>query len=177
MTDSRRLDQPTPLDQLTRRIDAAVEDARQGLPEPVFLLVSRLTPMVNVDLLIRDEAGRLLLTWRADHYYGAGWHIPGGIIRFKETWERRIAEVARLELGAAVQFDPEPRTIRQAFAPHRDDRGHFISLLFDCTLTGPLPADRQARGDPPANGEWAWHEGFPDNLLAVQRRIYGDLIG
>jgi colanic acid biosynthesis protein WcaH len=166
-----------PLDQLTQRIDAEVKDARQGLPEPIFRMVSRLTPMVNVDLLISDEAGRLLLTWRADQYYGPGWHIPGGIIRFKETWDHRIAEVARLELGSTVQFDPEPRTIRQAFAPHRDERGHFISLLFACTLTGPLPADRQARTDPPANGAWAWHEGCPDNLLAVQRRIYGDLLG
>lgn len=42
--------------------------------------------MVNVDLLIKNvSSNETLLTWREDEYYGPGWHVPGGIVRFKET--------------------------------------------------------------------------------------------
>lgn len=37
-------------------LEAAIGDPCQGLPEEVFLFVSRVTPMINVDLLIQDEA-------------------------------------------------------------------------------------------------------------------------
>lgn len=36
----------------------------QGLPEELFPFVSQITPLVNVDLLIRDPQCGVLLTWR-----------------------------------------------------------------------------------------------------------------
>jgi len=71
-------------------IKAGIGDPRQGLPEELFLFVSELTPMINVDLLIKNDRNETLLTWRADNFYGPGWHIPGGIIRFKESASSRI---------------------------------------------------------------------------------------
>ena len=72
---------------MTHELEKAVElithtchDAKVGLVDSVFYMVSRLTPMVNVDLLIKNDANQILLTWRADRYYGPGWHIPGGIM-------------------------------------------------------------------------------------------------
>jgi hypothetical protein len=38
-----------------------------------------------------------------------------------------------------------------------------------------LDESLKAKTDPPLNGEWAWHDGFPDNILPVQRKIYGEL--
>ena len=60
--------------------EALAPNPECGLSDEVFLSLTRLTPMINVDLLIRDGAGRVLLTWREDQFYPAGWHIPGGII-------------------------------------------------------------------------------------------------
>ena len=40
---------------------SAVGNAAHGLPEEVFLLVSSLTPMINVDLLIRDRRSNQVL--------------------------------------------------------------------------------------------------------------------
>ena len=81
-------------------LNLLVRDPRNGLDQRIFLLVSRLTPMVNVDLLMNDTMGTLLV-WREDQFY-RGWHIPGGIIRFKELAKDRIREVARLELDAGL---------------------------------------------------------------------------
>jgi ADP-ribose pyrophosphatase YjhB (NUDIX family) len=133
--------------------------------------------MVNVDLLIRDEPGRTLLTWRHDAFYGPGWHVPGGIVRFKESFATRIAAVAAGELRAEVRFGPEPLCIHQIVNPTRDVRGHFVSLLYACTLAS--PPDEGRRFDPaaPRNGHWAWHRRCPDGLIPVHEIYRGHIDG
>ncbi len=150
---------------LVDRLDAALPNARGGLPHDVFLLLSRLTPMVNVDLLIHDAAGRALLTWRKDAFYGPGWHVPGGIIRFKETAAARIAAVARSELGAEVRAEATPCRVSEIMSTRRDVRGHFISLLYRCTLITPPHKGLKFAGGVPNNGTWQWFERCPDNLI------------
>lgn len=141
-----------------------VPDPSAGLPLELFYYVSGVTPMINVDLLVKDERGRALLAWRDDQHTGKGWHIPGGIIRFQETIERRIKKVAESEVGAKVAFDPEPLAVNQIIVPGKTIRGHFISLLYNCRLPGSFIPDNQGRAqrDP---GYLKWHDRCPDDLL------------
>jgi len=145
----------------------AVPEPSQGLPDNIFYYISRTTPLVNVDLLIKDETGRTLLAWRDDPYAGTGWHIPGGIVRFKESFETRIEKVAVLEIGTEIQFDPTPIAIHQIILPERDIRAHFISLLFKCFLPGTFSPKNEglSRGDA---GYLTWHANCPQDLLSVQ---------
>ena len=167
------------MDELLRAIsiiDTRVGDAREGLPESIFLLISRLTPLVNVDLLIRHPTdGSVLLTWREDGYHGIGWHIPGGIVRFKETWVQRIHKVARLELGTEVSAAAHPRMIQQPMVSHRQDRSHFVSLLFDCVLVQPPDIALRCVSDLPKPGQWAWHRECPETMLPVHRHMYANV--
>mgnify|MGYP001589458827 CR=1 FL=1 len=89
-------------------LEAEVGNPAKGLPEEVFLFASRLVPLINVDLLIKNRKGETLLTWRDDSCWRPGWHIPGGVIRFRETASDRIRAVAKLELGATVSFKKTP---------------------------------------------------------------------
>ena len=150
-------------------LEASFGDPRRGLPEDVFQFVGRITPLINVDLLIQDDRGRTLLTWRADEHFGSGWHVPGSIIRYKETAADRIHACAREELGAAVTCGDAPVTVMETILERRD-RGHAISLLFRCRLLGPPDPARQAGAGVPAAGQWRWHEAPPPDLLAVQRQ-------
>lgn len=159
---------------LVEGLKTRVGDARLGLPEEVFEFVSQITPLVNVDLLIRDEEKGTLLTWREDEFYGAGWHIPGGIIRFKETFAERIQNVANNELGAKVTHAAVPMTINEVIHPASSVRGHFISLLFACRLASPL-AKSLSCGNQPRKGHWRWHKSCPDDLIAVHE-IYREFI-
>jgi ADP-ribose pyrophosphatase YjhB (NUDIX family) len=154
-----------------RILEDLAGDPRTGLPEDLFLFISRMTPLVNVDLLIQDDRRRTLLTWRSDEHHGAGWHVPGGIIRFQETAHHRIREVARLELGASIEFEPSPISVMESISPHQQkpDRSHFISLLYRCRLSSPLDPRLQAATHPPAPGNWQWHAGSPPDLLAVHQ--------
>jgi colanic acid biosynthesis protein WcaH len=151
--------------ELVTELDSLFPDSRQGLPIELFYFVSRLTPLVNVDLLIRNDRGEILLTWRHDQFY-KGWHIPGGIIRFKETAAERIKAVAHSELGANVEADATPCEVHEKQNCQRDVRGHFISLLYEARLTSGLDDARKcvdvAR---PMDGQWAWHGPCPDLLL------------
>ena len=146
-------------------LDNAVPDPNKGLPDEIFYYISRTTPLINVDLLIKDEKGRILLAWRNDPYSGIGWHLPGGIIRYKETFEERARKVAETELGAKdIELSVIPREIDQHINNERKDRGHFIAILYKGTLSSSFipPNLNLSEGD---TGYAKWFEKCPDNLI------------
>ena len=107
-------------------------DPAEGLGDQLFLAVAPLTPIVNVDILIVQE-GNILLSWRDDEQCGAGWHLPGGCVRLKETLEQRLHVCAKSELGTDVFCDMKPVLITENIEPKRDmGRTHFISFLYQC---------------------------------------------
>ena len=146
-------------------LERSVKDARQGLPEDIFYFVSRLTPLVNVDLLIKDERGRTLLSWRDDRYAGKGWHLPGGIVRFKEKLETRVRKVAADEIGAVLKFESEPLALNQMIG-RNTTRGHFVALLYKCSLPGKYRPRNRGRGEKEP-GYLKWHEACPADLIGV----------
>jgi colanic acid biosynthesis protein WcaH len=152
-------------EELVSALESLMPDPSQGLPEDVFLFVSRVTPLVNVDLLIQDAGRRTLLTWRDDGLSPAGWHVPGGIIRYKETAAARILEVARGELQAEVAFDPVPLAINELIHPTQRTRGHFISLLYRCRLTTTLAESSRFQPGNPIRDAWMWHAAFPEEMI------------
>ena len=162
------------IQQLVRELEELFPDSRAGLPNELFFLVSRLTPLVNVDLFIQNEQRATLLTWRADAFY-TGWHVPGGIIRFKELAADRIRAVARSELGASVEADAKPFDVSEKRHAERDVRGHFISMIYHARLTSPLDAALACTDlDAPRHGQWAWHRRCPERLIP-QHAIYRHL--
>ena len=149
-------------------VEKYIQDPKIGLPKEIFYFISKLTPLVNVDLLIKNDLNETLLTWRHDEFYGPAWHLPGGIIRFREKFSSRVKKVAINELGVEVINDDHPIAIRELFAKSRDIRGHFISLLVPCKLKKPLKSNQYLNGDP-KHGQWAWHKTAPENLLEQQQ--------
>ena len=157
------------LELVVDHLESLVPSPQLGLPEPVFGLLSRIAPLVGVDLLIKDEEGRTLLTWRHDESYGPGWHVPGGILRYKETARHRIDEVARLELRARVEVISKPLSVEEVVRPDSANRGHIVSLLFRCRLLTALDESLHFNPDVPRAGYWQWHRHCPDNLIREQR--------
>jgi colanic acid biosynthesis protein WcaH len=118
--------------------------------------------------LIEDPARGTLLTWREDEFFGTGWHLPGGIIRYKETAEQRVRACAREELAADVAFDETPLAIAEGIG-EQDTRGHHIALLFRCRLLSEPDPSRRAAAERPQSGQWQWHRRCPNDLLDAQR--------
>lgn len=156
-------------------LEKAVPKPTLGLPDDIFYYISKTTPMVNVDLLIKDENQRTLLSWRDDPCAGKGWHIPGGIIRFKETFDFRIQKVAQLEVGVKeISYDPTPFAVNQIILQDADIRGHFISILYKCFLSSDFVPENNGL-IPFSPGYLEWHDSCPDDLLKLQD-IYREFI-
>jgi ADP-ribose pyrophosphatase YjhB (NUDIX family) len=148
-----------------------------GLPEEAFLFIGRHSPILCVELIIRDSALGTLLTWRDDDHFGRGWHVPGGAIRFRESRDERIQAVARSEVGTEVDVDPSPLAIQEYLNFAVRERSHQWSFLMRCSLRG--EPDRSMRcEDPgaPKPGEWMWHKDVPSDLLPIHHS-YAQFIG
>jgi colanic acid biosynthesis protein WcaH len=142
-----------------------------GLPSHLFRYVSSLTPMVNVDLVLACPNRGVLLSWRHDEFYGPGWHVPGGIIRFKESALERLRKVGLQELGCQAFGAPTLLSVCQIMHPTRDVRGHFLSLLFaaQAVEVAAHPAV-DANATPWTHGAVAWHRSVPANLISQHDR-------
>ena len=140
-------------------------DPQRGLPDDVFLSVSQLVPLVCVDLLIENDSGKKLLTWRTDQFYGPGWHLPGGILRFKEKICTRAKITIKKELDCGLCDLEGPIDHHEQISSERNLRGHFIAFLYRCRLCDPPREDMQFRDDIRMNGSWQWHSCFPDNMI------------
>lgn len=146
-------------------------DATNGIGEELYLAISQLTPSINVDLVVKsDNRTKTLLAWRDDRYYGPGWHVPGGVVRFKEKLLDRVHKVAKKELRSELNFVDGPIGFHEMFNNTRDVRGHFISFVYEVKLATPLAED-QIAGALPRNGQCQWFDECPKNLIANQSAL------
>jgi colanic acid biosynthesis protein WcaH len=121
---------PAELKQLTvllRKID----NPRLGLPQAVFDELVKIVPFVACELIIVGKKG-ILLTWREDNWW-RGWHFPGGLLRYKESFAKRIRKTAWEELGIRIK---KYRFLFPANYPN-SPRNHGVSLIFLCTTDMP----------------------------------------
>lgn len=148
-------------------LEKMAKNPEDGLPEEIFLFITRMVPMVNIDLLIKDEKNRTLLAWRDDSYSGKGWHVPGGIVRYKERLIERVEKVAETEIGIQVKFDPFPIEINEIILSQRT-RGHFISFLYKGFIPGNFMPDNKGLKDHDP-GYLKWHDYCPEKLIEVHK--------
>ena len=126
------------------------------LPESELLYISSRTPLINVDLLVVNEYGEVLLSWRDDEYCGTGWHIPGGIIRHGETMKERLEITAKTELGFIPMFEDAPCKITEIFQK-QEFRDHFISHMFRGRCK---KADAKVVDEPMKPGDLKWFDHY-----------------
>lgn len=141
-----------------------------GLPAPLFRFVTEVSATANVDLLVRDRQRGILLAWREDAF-GAGWHVPGSIIRHREEIAHRVSACARDEFGCEATVAAGPVAVIQIF----DGRGHTISLCFPTTLLGEPGRRVVAAGEAPAVGDLCWFPSLPERLYP-SHRVYRELL-
>ena len=163
-----------PIDELDKQMkEFRKRSDYDGLPQEVFYLASRLTPLVNVDLLIKDENGRSLLSWRDDEFGNKGWHVPGGIVRVKEVLTDRVEKVSNIEIGCIVDYKPKPIAVNQIIR-NRDNCCHYVSFLYDCFLSSDFTINNDSLSKM-TPGFLKWHDNCPKDLISAHE-IYKDFI-
>ena len=144
---------------------------RDGLPQHLFNYVSSIVPMINIDIILIEKASNYFaLVWRDDGLYGPGWHIPGGIIRFKEGAKQRIIKTIISEIGVKPPESFQLLEINEIMNHTRDVRGHFISMLYKGIV--------EQRNIPKYHGNKStlvnkcvyWFDHFPEDVISQHKR-------
>tara|TARA_Y100000310_G_scaffold331174_1_gene404265 strand:- start:686 stop:1153 length:468 start_codon:yes stop_codon:yes gene_type:complete len=101
------------------------------LQQEVFDSLVEVVPFAACEMVIVNKQNEILLTWREDGIW-KGWHFPGGLLRFGDSFEHRLKQVARIELGTKLKSHKFLLPINYKGI----GRGHAVSFLFVCQLTG-----------------------------------------
>jgi colanic acid biosynthesis protein WcaH len=136
------------------------------LTEIDFLDVVRLTPLVAIDLLVRDADGRVLLGHRRNRPARGTWFVPGGRILKDETLDAAFSRIADAELGIAKLARSSAR-FEGVFEHHYSDNfagepgvsTHYIVLAYALSLASAQPVGR-----PDQHSGYLWLT--PHQLLA-----------
>ena len=147
-----------------------IDSPESGLPEDIFEFITRLTPIVNVDLLVYNKKRQFVLTWREKDQFQKGWHIPGSIVRFKEPQEDRLKKLIEVELCGMLLDKPVLKCIFEIILnKERNNRGHFISFLYTATALTPITAEMLDKIEGKIFNE------FPSELIPVHQ-IYHEIL-
>ncbi len=75
------------------------------LPKETFRTIVENTPLVSIDLIVRDSEKRVLLGMRENEPARGSWFVPGGRIFKDERRETAIARICKAELGLAPALE------------------------------------------------------------------------
>ncbi len=75
------------------------------LSPELFHTVVASTPLVSIDLIIRNKAGDVLLGLRKNRPAQGYWFVPGGRIRKDESFHKAFYRLVQDELGCSMSID------------------------------------------------------------------------
>lgn len=130
-----------------------IDKPHEGLPQLVFDALCKIVLFVACELVIINK-NKILLIWRNDKWW-RGWHFPGGLMRYRESFDERINQVASNELGINIINHKFLFPINY----HQSVRGPVVSLVFLC-----------ATEMNPAHGKF--FEKMPRNIITSHKELW-----
>jgi len=73
------------------------------LSDQEFLRIVDATPLVSVDLILRNDRGEVLLGRRLNRPAKDSWFVPGGRIRKNEPVNEALRRISQRELGVLIE--------------------------------------------------------------------------
>jgi colanic acid biosynthesis protein WcaH len=137
-----------------KNIISKIKNPERGIEQEVFDILCKIITHVACELIILNQHKEILLTYRHDKIW-QGWHFPGGILRYREAFESRLKQVAKLELQAKL------KTAKFLFPFNyiNGQRGHDVSLVFLCELKSK-----------PKIGKW--FKQMPKNIISEHKELW-----
>ena len=123
------------------------------LPRPAHDITGRrlagMNPIPGVGVVIVDSRGRLLIVQRGDGVGKGRWAVPGGKVRWGETWREAARREAREETGLEVKVGQVIWT-GESVGPGEPPAWHFSLVDFLCEVVG----GELRAGDDAADVRW-----------------------
>jgi colanic acid biosynthesis protein WcaH len=120
------------------------------LPKEQFLNIIANTPLVSIDLIIRNPSGAILMGRRINEPAKDFWFVPGGRIYKDENLEDAFKRICNDELG--IELAITQARLFGAFTHKYQSNAlgavgvttHYIVLAYDVGILG-LPFDMEAQ--------------------------------
>ncbi len=77
---------------------------KQRLNESTFKTIVASTPLVSMDLIVRNSSGQVLLGLRSNRPAQGYWFVPGGRICKDETFEQAFLRLTQVEIGQQIEL-------------------------------------------------------------------------
>lgn len=113
------------------------------LDKKTFSFVIENTPLVSIDLVVKNEQGQALLGERLNRPAKGFWFVPGGRILKDESMAKAFQRLTLDELGQ--EFSIEQADFLAAFDHFYDDNvfgseysTHYVALAYELILKQPL---------------------------------------
>ncbi len=91
------------------------------------------SPALAVDAVLHVSNGRIVFVRRKKPPFQGWWALPGGFVEVGETVEQALVREVKEETG----LDVKPMQLIGVFSdPHRDPRGHVVSIAFIVNQVG-----------------------------------------
>ena len=90
-------------------------------------------PVLTVDAIIIRNDKSIVLVKRKDDPFKGSFALPGGHVEYGETVEEAVVREAKEETGLDVDVEDLFGVYSD---PHRDPRGHTVSVVFVCKEVG-----------------------------------------
>jgi colanic acid biosynthesis protein WcaH len=112
------------------------------LSDQEFFAIYSKVPRLNVDLIIKTDAG-ILMALRSIEPYLDHWHLPGGTVYKTETIEQAALRVAQTETGLTCRmvachgYMEFPHEIRSGSTPETQNIDtHTVSIVIELAVVG-----------------------------------------
>ncbi|WP_102433536.1 GDP-mannose mannosyl hydrolase [Vibrio sp. 10N.286.55.E12] len=111
------------------------------LPLETFKTVIESTPLISIDLIVRNEKDQILLGKRTNRPAQGYWFVPGGRVLKDESFEYAFRRLIKVELGL-TEVVTNFKGIYQHFYNDNFSEDsfstHYVVLAYAVTFTGEL---------------------------------------
>jgi len=73
------------------------------LSESTFQTIIGATPLVSIDLIVKNAKGEVLLGYRTNRPAQGYWFVPGGRVQKNEKLDKAFLRLTEAELGIAIE--------------------------------------------------------------------------
>ncbi len=125
-------------------------------------------PLLAVDIIIRcdREMEKIVLIKRRNFPFG--WALPGGFVEYGESVENTAIREAKEETNLDIEI---VRLLGVYSDPHRDPRGHCVSIVFIANSSG-----KPVGGDDAKESKLFSIFSLPEEMAFDHRNIINDYI-